>query len=349
MRAGETVVIHDDRLCMAVVPAEAVDSGVITDFALNARGVIVVAMAPDRLDALEIPAMEGSQGSQEGGGYAVSVDAINGTTTGISAADRAATVKALLADEPDGQLAVPGHIFPIRTAKGGVLEQPGIAEAAVALAELAGLRPIVAACGILDADGSELRPENLARHPIYSSLIAISPALVRAHCRGLASLPATDPDAFREAMSLHPCGVGAITTRDADGSPRGLLATALTSYTDDPPSLLISLSHSSRTHDPLTTAVGIGVHILAHDQANVASVLASKADDKFADLLWSWDGDVPKIEGALAYMRCVRAETFVHYDHTILIADVEVSESDDVFPLLYFQRSLGWHVEHAAA
>jgi 3,4-dihydroxy-2-butanone 4-phosphate synthase len=343
MAEGQPIVIHDDQICLIAVAAELIDAEKITDLAVNARGVISVAMAAERLDALQIPRMEQSAGSRLPG-HTVSVDAIVGTTTGISAADRATTVRALLATEPDGRIAVPGHVVPIRAADGGILERAGIAEAAVALAEVAGLEPVVCICEVLEDDGSALRPENLPAHPRFSALPAISPLLVRAHRRGLSELAPVETATFHAAMSLLAAGVVGVTTRDRDGRPRGMLATSVTSYTDTPPSLLISAAHSSRTHDPLVDAAGIGVHLLSQEQSEVATVLAGKSDDKFAELEWDWDADVPRIGGSLAYMRCERSRCFVHYDHTIVIADVETTELGDALPLIYFERTLGWQL-----
>jgi flavin reductase (DIM6/NTAB) family NADH-FMN oxidoreductase RutF len=238
---------------------------------------------------------------------------------------------------------------PIRAADGGILERAGIAEAAVALAEAAGLEPVVCICEVLEDDGSALRPENLAAHPRFSMLPAISPLLVRAHRRGLSELAPVKTETFHAAMSLLAGGVAGITTRDREGRPRGMLATAVTSYTDAPPSLLISAAHSSRTHDPLVDAAGIGVHLLSQEQHDVANVLAGKSDDKFAELDWDWDADVPRIRGSLAYMRCERSRCFVHYDHTIVIADVETTELGDALPLIYFERSLGWQLVRPGA
>jgi flavin reductase ActVB len=348
LAAGERIVIHDDRMCMVAAAAESTDADLITDFALNARGVIVVAISADRLDALGIPGLEEAESTPSPPGYGISVDAIVGTTTGISSHDRAATVRALLAEDAEGKIAMPGHVFPLRAAPGGVLERPGKVEALVALAELAGLQSAVTACAILDADGEAQRPDDLAGHESYSSLIAISPALVRAHLRDLPSLAAANPATYREAMSLLACSAGGITTRDASGAPRGMLATSFASFTDSPPSLLISIAHSSRSHDALVAATGIGVHILAREQSPVAAVLAGKSDDKFSELDWAWDGDVPKLEGALAYLRCARAACYEHHDHTVLIADVESVELGDGLPLVYFERTLGWHLEHSA-
>lgn len=344
MRAGEPIVIHDQRICAVAVAAELVDPEVITHLALNARGMISVAMAAARLDALQIPQMATSDSRRPG--HAVTVDAVVGTTTGISAHDRSATVRALLAREPDGRIVAPGHVSPIRAADGGILERAGIPEAAVAIAESAGLEPVVCLCEILADDGSALPPSELASHPDFAASIALSPMLAQAHSRGLAESAVVGSGGFAAAMSMLASGVAAITTRDREGEPRGMLATAVTSYSDSPPSLLISAAHSSRTHDPLVDSVGIGVHLLADDQQREASLLAGKADDKFRDLQWRWDGDVPRVDGSLAYLRCRRVDCFARYDHTIVIADVETAEIGDALPLLYFQRSLDWHLRH---
>jgi flavin reductase (DIM6/NTAB) family NADH-FMN oxidoreductase RutF len=151
-------------------------------------------------------------------------------------------------------------------------------------------------------------------------------------------------EAFREAMSLLAGGVAAVTARDRAGRPRGMLATSVTSYTDAPPSLLISAAHSSRTHAPLIDATGIGVHLLCLEQHPLARTLASRSDDKFAEIAWDWDADVPRIDGSLAYMRCRLAHHYTHYDHTILIADVESTELNEAPPLIYFKRTLSWQL-----
>ncbi|MDO8212052.1 3,4-dihydroxy-2-butanone-4-phosphate synthase [Conexibacter sp. CPCC 206217] len=342
---GETVVVHDDRICLAVVAARFADETTVAAFARDARGLVTVPMAPERLDALGLPAQKGSP-DRRLPDFMVSVDALNGTTTGISAADRATTIQALLATAPDGRLGVPGHILPVRAAAGGTLERATLAEACVDLARIAGVEPVLAACEILDEDGEALAPEALGTHRVYGDHVAISVHAVRAHRRGLAEISVADLSTFRSASSALVSGVAAVTVRDRDGAPRGMLATSVTSYSDRPPSMLISAAHSSRTSASLISAAGFGVHVLSHEQRDVADTLASRADDKFAALDWSWDGDVPRLGGALAYLRCSRAACFAHYDHTIVIGDVELIELADTFPLVYFQRTLGWQLEH---
>ena len=130
-------------------------------------------------------------------------------------------------------------------------------------------------------------------------------------------------DLFAEAMASLASGVTVITARRADGDPCGLAATSTAAFSADPPSVMTSIAHASRCHDTLAACEHFGVHILGAHQEPDARVFVSRADDKFAQLDWDWDGDVPELRGTLAYLRCRRADTFARYDHSILIGDLE--------------------------
>ena len=147
---------------------------------------------------------------------------------------------------------------------------------------------------------------------------------------------------FHEAMASLASGVSVITARQADGEPCGLSATSVSSYSANPPSLLVSVAHDSRCHDALTSAERFGVHILHAGEEPVARVFAGRGDDKFAGLDWRWDGDVPEFAGALAYLRCRRVESLSRYDHTILIGDLEGGRLEQGEPLLYARRRMDW-------
>jgi 3,4-dihydroxy-2-butanone 4-phosphate synthase len=336
----ELIVVHDDRACAMAIAARAADAAVVARFVRQARGIVSVAMTGERLDALELPVQADDQRRAN---FAVSVDALEGTTTGISAADRAKTIQALLEGDR-AKLGVPGHIIPVRTADGGTLERARISEACVDLARMTGLEPVVAVCAILADDGEALRPDQLSTTPALAGLVAVSARAVRAHRLGTAVDATAAPEPFREAMSLLASGVAAVTVADAAGRPSGLLATAVSSYSDDPPSVLISVAHEARTHRHLLDAERLGVHLLARGQADVARKLAGKADDKFSTLAWCWDEDVPHLDSTLVYLRCRPSAKLTHYDHTVLIADVEAIEVRDAAPLLYFRRALGWRL-----
>lgn len=159
---GEMVVVVDDEDREnegdIVVASQAVTPEKIAFMMNHARGLICVAMEGEQLDALDIPLMVPNNTESHKTAFTVSVDYIYGTTTGISAADRAATVLALLDDRSQpSDFARPGHIFPLRAHPGGVLARPGHTEAAVELARLAGLAPSGVICEVANDDGTMAR------------------------------------------------------------------------------------------------------------------------------------------------------------------------------------------------
>ena len=152
---GEIVVVVDDEdrenegdLIMA---AEAATPEKIAFFLQHTSGLICTPMTPERLDELDLPLMVTANTESHRTAFTVSVDYRHGTSTGISAFDRAATIQALIdpATRP-GDLARPGHIFPLRYAPGGVLKRAGHTEAAVDLARMAGMYPAGVLCEVVD-------------------------------------------------------------------------------------------------------------------------------------------------------------------------------------------------------
>jgi 3,4-dihydroxy 2-butanone 4-phosphate synthase/GTP cyclohydrolase II len=150
----------------------------------HTSGVICVAMTGPILDRLSLPPMTMVNEDRKGTAYAVSVDARDGITTGISAADRAHTIRVLAdtATEPN-EVTRPGHVFPLRAAVGGVLRRPGHTEAAVDLARLAGLTPAGAICEIVHDDGSLMRAAQLREFADEHGLTMISIADLIAYVR----------------------------------------------------------------------------------------------------------------------------------------------------------------------
>lgn len=152
------------------------------------------------------------------------------------------------------------------------------------------------------------------------------------------------PAAFGSLMAELPAGVAVLTTRAGD-APKGLAVTSLTAYSAKPPSVLVSVDHSSRSYDALLEGSHFGVHVLQRDQDAVAAAFASKADDKFAGLDWTWDGDVPCLAGSLAYVRCRTAKSFTHFDHTILIGVIEhCDQTEGAEPMVYLRRRFAWRL-----
>ncbi|MBY5863492.1 3,4-dihydroxy-2-butanone-4-phosphate synthase [Rhizobium leguminosarum] len=159
---GEMVVVVDDQDREnegdIVVAADAATPETIAFMMTHARGLICVAMEGERLDALDIPLMVPNNTESHKTAFTVSVDYLKGTTTGISAADRAATVRALVDDRAEpADFARPGHIFPLRANPRGVLGRPGHTEAAVDLARLAGRIPAGVICEVANDDGTMSR------------------------------------------------------------------------------------------------------------------------------------------------------------------------------------------------
>ena len=167
LRAGRMVVVIDDDHREAegdlVVAAEHVTADHINFMLEHGRGLICVPMAPERCEALHLPLMVDPPRDPMATPFTVSVDARDGVTTGISAQDRARTIR-LLADPATGpaDLVRPGHVFPLKARPWGVLERRGHTEAAVDLMRLAGLQPVAAICEILGRDGRAARAGELA-------------------------------------------------------------------------------------------------------------------------------------------------------------------------------------------
>ena len=145
------------------LPAEKVTPAAINFMAKHARGLICLALTEERCDELNLPLMSPVNTSNFGTAFTESIDAVRGTTTGISASDRAITI--LAAIDPGtraADLARPGHVFPLRARRGGVLVRAGQTEASVDLARIAGLYPAGVICEIMNDDGSMARLPQLA-------------------------------------------------------------------------------------------------------------------------------------------------------------------------------------------
>ena len=165
IRNGRMIVVvdDDDRECNGhlVMAAERVDADAVNFMARHACGLVCLALSPGMADRLNLPLMPSSNAGHTPA-FTVSIEAREGVTTGISAADRATTIRAAVAENagPD-DIVTPGHVFPLRARKGGVLTRAGIAEAGTDLAAFAGMRPAAVICEILREDGSVARMDDL--------------------------------------------------------------------------------------------------------------------------------------------------------------------------------------------
>jgi 3,4-dihydroxy 2-butanone 4-phosphate synthase/GTP cyclohydrolase II len=168
IKRGQMVIVVDDEdrenegdITMA---AEHCTAEHVAFMRRHCSGVICVPMSPERIDALDLPQMVQQNSARLGTAFTVSVDASEGVSTGISAADRARTIQ-ILADPRSrpSDLVRPGHVFPLRAREGGVLVRAGQTEAGVDFCRLAGLQPVAVICEITRPDGSMARLPELRR------------------------------------------------------------------------------------------------------------------------------------------------------------------------------------------
>ncbi|PLX92520.1 MAG: bifunctional 3,4-dihydroxy-2-butanone-4-phosphate synthase/GTP cyclohydrolase II [Desulfuromonas sp.] len=179
IRQGKMVILVDDEdrenegdLTMA---SELVTPEAINFMAKEGRGLICLSLTEERADHLELPLMVRENSSSFGTAFTISIEARRGVTTGISAADRARTIQVALDDASSAHdLARPGHVFPLRAKKGGVLVRAGQTEGSVDLARLAGLKPSGVICEIMNDDGTMARMPELRKFSEKHGLKIIS-------------------------------------------------------------------------------------------------------------------------------------------------------------------------------
>jgi 3,4-dihydroxy 2-butanone 4-phosphate synthase/GTP cyclohydrolase II len=208
--AGRPVVVVDDEDREnegdLIVAAEKITPEIVAFMMTGCRGLICVPMEGTDLDRLDLPQMAADNTESMRTAFTVSVDAApaHGTTTGISAADRATTIRLLASgDSAPGDFVRPGHVFPLRARSGGVLTRDGHTEAGVDLARLAGLRPAAAIVEIANEDGTMARLPDLMVFARKHGLALVSIADLAAHRRSTA-----EPTVRREASTRLPTEYG---------------------------------------------------------------------------------------------------------------------------------------------
>ncbi len=166
IRHGRAVILTDDddreNEGDLIVAAERITVPMMATLIRECSGIVCLCLTEDRLRQLELPPMVTRNESRHGTAFTVSIEAREGVSTGVSAADRVTTIRAAIAPQAaSGDLVSPGHVFPLRAAEGGVLERRGHTEGAVELARLAGLQPAAVLCELMNADGSMKRGAEL--------------------------------------------------------------------------------------------------------------------------------------------------------------------------------------------
>ena len=168
INAGKIVIVTDDEARENegdfIMAADCVTPEAINFMITHGRGLVCVSATTEKLDKMKIPLMAASNTARLGTAFTVSIDALQGTTTGISAQDRCETIRQFCSPQATlEQFGVPGHIFPLRAQNGGVLRRSGHTEASSDLAALAGYNPIGILCEILNADGTMARVPDLEK------------------------------------------------------------------------------------------------------------------------------------------------------------------------------------------
>src|SRR5687768_9601955 len=188
MAAGRPVIVVDDEDREnegdLIFAAEHATPELVAFMVRYTSGYICVPLTEDEADRLDLPPMFHTNQDRRGTAYAVTVDAREGVSTGISAADRAHTIRLLAAAETQpADLSRPGHVVPLRAKAGGVLRRPGHTEAAIDLSVLAGLRPAGVLCEMVNDDGTMMRRPDLERFAIEHDLALITIADLVAYRR----------------------------------------------------------------------------------------------------------------------------------------------------------------------
>jgi 3,4-dihydroxy 2-butanone 4-phosphate synthase/GTP cyclohydrolase II len=193
IRAGRFVVVVDDpdreNEGDLVIAAQFATPDAVNFMATHARGLICLCLTEDRADELRLRPMTEHNETPLGTAFTVSIEAREGVTTGISAQDRSRTIQvAIHPDSKPDNLVQPGHVFPLRAKRGGVLERTGQTEAAVDLATLAGLTPAGVVCEIMNEDGTMARVEDLIPYCELHGLKMITVADLVEYRRGTEKL-----------------------------------------------------------------------------------------------------------------------------------------------------------------
>ncbi len=186
MRAGTPVVLMDDddreNEADLIVAAGRIDIDTMALLIRECSGIVCLCLDDATIRRLELPQMVARNESRHGTAFTVSIEAREGITTGVSAADRVTTIRAAIAATATPQDVVrPGHVFPLRATPGGVLARRGHTEGAVELATLAGLAPAAVLCELMNPDGTMMRGEQVSRFARQHGMPQLTIAELVAH------------------------------------------------------------------------------------------------------------------------------------------------------------------------
>ncbi|WP_329605217.1 3,4-dihydroxy-2-butanone-4-phosphate synthase [Undibacterium hunanense] len=179
LRNGRPVLLMDDfdreNEADLIVAAEKITLESMARLIRDCSGIVCLCLTDDKLQQLDLPPMVSNNESRYGTAFTVSIEARQGVTTGVSAADRVTTI--LTAIAPDARpehLARPGHVFPLRAAPGGVLSRRGHTEGSVDLAQMAGLSPAAVLCELMNPDGSMAKGEQIIEYAVTHDMVVLT-------------------------------------------------------------------------------------------------------------------------------------------------------------------------------
>jgi 3,4-dihydroxy-2-butanone 4-phosphate synthase len=355
IRVGRTVIVCDgeDRENEGdlVIGAQFATPEAINFMATHGRGLICLALTPERCEQLELRPMTRRNESRHGTAFTVSIESREGVSTGISAYDRSHTIQTAI-DLARGaeDLVQPGHIFPLRARPDGVLERAGHTEAAVDLARLAGLAPAGVICEILDEDGRAARVGGLLRYARRHGLKMITVAQLIAHRQALEQPPRPlgspdrpDRQQMREVMGHLATGVCVLASRREDGSPLATTVNAVTSVSLEPAMLLACLAQDSETLAAVERTGRFTVSILSESQREHSVRFAAKGEQARSHEVRFSEHDLglPCLPDALASVACRVSAMHPAGDHTIVVGEaLSIASAQRVQePLLFFRGS----------
>jgi 3,4-dihydroxy-2-butanone 4-phosphate synthase len=353
-RAGRMLLVTGGRHSPTdgdlVGPARAVDTERIAFMARAGRGLICLGLSAERCEELGLEPLAERRVPIEQINFTVSIEAAEGVTTGISAADRARTV-AVAIDPASGprSLVKPGHLFPLRERPGGVLSRAGHVEAAMDLSRLAGTGDSVVLCQLLDETGESAGPSHLARFAAEHGLKMVRVDEVIRHLTELAppgdraKRSEGESRELRSILGHFATGVSVVTTNDTDGKPCGTTANAFTSVSLEPPLILVCLARASRTLEMIRAEGGFVANILAGDQQDHSNWFARKGVRLEPDLHEFGEGKLglPVLVGTVAHLECEVERIDAGGDHEIVLGRVvsHGTHADAADPLLFYQGS----------
>jgi 3,4-dihydroxy-2-butanone 4-phosphate synthase len=351
LAAGRMVLLRDDRERRGegdlLVAAEFADAAAINFLATEARGLVCLALSTERCAELGLEQI-GNRGNQSslGDSAMVSIEAREGVTTGISAADRARTIAAAI-DPASGpaDLVVPGHVFPLRARPGGILERAGRTEAAVDLAGVAGLGGGAVLCQLMRDDGHMATGEDLELFAERHGLAIVDVSDVVRHRRAASPAAAAEiaevGRRMRAVMGHFATGVSVVTARATSGTPIGTTANAISSVSLDPPLLLACLARSSETLAAIRVEGRFAINVLALDQRHHSDRFAKKGDAVASHEVDFDDHDlgVPVLPGSLATVVCEVEAIHPAGDHEIVVGFAHHLEHSGpgARPLLFYR------------